>query len=104
MGIGEVHAVAVAGDDALRQAPRAPLDEMRAEVGNPGDWHRDTNAFIGRGEPPAIRAAARAARDADAGAIHLRPRIEVVERPDAVPQLHSSWTVAARVPPPHFFA
>ena len=96
VGVHHEHAVAVALDAAVHDVT------LQVHDASGGTGHLD--ALVQRGNPPRVSAAAAAARHAEALAVHVLARLEIVERADAVPRLRSGGGVTARVPPPHILA
>src|SRR4051812_17288732 len=99
VGVDHVHAVAVPGDDAVGQPAGVALGDVRVQVGDAGDGDDALDALVGGADPPRRRPAARATGDADALAIDLLARFEVVDAAHRVPQLDAGRRVAQRHPP-----
>ncbi len=94
--VDEVHAVAVPLD--------AAIDHMVLQVGDARHGYGGLDAVVNRRDPPAIRASAGSPGHTEPLGIDLLARLEVVERPDAVPGLDAGRRVAAVCPPPHAVA
>src|SRR5262249_57992680 len=62
VGVDEVHAVAVPGDDALAVAGRHALDHVGLQVGEARDGDDALHTIVSGRDPTARHAAARAAR------------------------------------------
>src|SRR2546426_1162287 len=80
------------------------IDNVVLQVGNAGDRSSNFDAIIQRGQPPAIRAAARTASNTESLRVNFGPRFQVIKRSDAVPRFNAGGRVTERVPPPHPFA
>ena len=76
------------------------IDDVIVQRGDARGRHRHFDPLIERRDPPRVRAAAGASRDPDARRIDFRPRLQVVERANAIPRFHAGRRVPAGGPPP----
>src|SRR5207248_2615291 len=98
---GEVPSISVDHEHAITMVFDAPVHDVVLQIGDAGHGDEAGRAVVDGGEPPGVRAAARAAGDADLLGVHLGAGFEVVERPHGVPGLDAGRRVAAGRPPPH---
>src|SRR4029078_10179798 len=78
----------------------AAVDDVVLQVGDAGDRDEARRPIVERRRPPRVRPTAGTAGHADLLHVHFGPRLQVVERPHAVPGLDPGRRVAAARPPP----
>jgi len=80
------------------------IDHVVLQVGDARDGNRHLDAIVQSRDPPAIGPASAAAGDPHSRAVDFGARLQVVERPDAVPGFDARRGVAAAEPPPAIVA